>query len=126
MSNLQMSEVITDNINIENWGCGGNSFFITEELKKAVNGGRANLPIEHNSYGSDGFSRKSPEEATTIYYTMFLGSYSDCEETIVKISLKACVNDIMDDIDDVGLDRLEKDMLDILGDIQAEQKKRMG
>ena len=124
MSDLQKSEVITENIDLKNWNCGGDYDHINEELSKSVREGYASMPILWEGSGSDGWSGETPDEATSIYFTMFLGNYSDSEETKIKISLKNCVEDVIYEVSDNGLDRLEKDMSDILSNIQAEQKKR--
>ena len=44
---------------------------------------------------SDGFFRPTPDEATTVYLRMYLGAFTDSDETIISISFKECINETM-------------------------------
>lgn len=73
---------------------------------------------------SDGFFRPTPDEATTVYLRMYLGAFTDSDETIISISFKECINETMRETNDDGLYRLETEITEILADIALEKAKR--
>tara|TARA_R110000803_G_scaffold115775_1_gene184298 strand:+ start:2448 stop:2978 length:531 start_codon:yes stop_codon:yes gene_type:complete len=124
VASVKNTTIVSINVNVPAWNCDSNETHIGEEAEKIISHARAMMPIEYASHNSDGFFRPTPDEATTIYLPLYLGAFTDSDETIISISFKECMNETMRETNDDGLYRLETEITEILADIALEKAKR--